>query len=641
MKHVVVGTAGHIDHGKSALVRALTGTDPDRLREEKERGITIDLGFAFLSDGSGLSVGFVDVPGHERFVKNMLAGVGGLDLVLLVVAADESVMPQTREHFEICRLLRIPRGLIVVTKCDLVDEDLREVAALETRELVAGSFLEDAPVLEISARTGEGVEALKAAVFEAAKRVPGRDASGVFRLPVDRVFSMKGFGTVVTGTLVAGSVAQEDEVVILPGGRRARVRGIQVHGERRDTARAGQRTAVNLQGVEVSELARGDVLVAPGTFEPTHMIDAELEVLAGSPIAVKDLTRVHLHVGTAQVLGRIRVLGGRKVLAPGERGMVQLRLEEPVVAARGDRFILRRYSPLETMAGGVVLDARPRKHSVASAEVVQHLESIRPEAAGVSSAAGAVELFVTESGVKGVSAAELARRLGVNETELLPVAEELVRRERLFAVSRTPPIYVTADVVSALSSKIEEALRGFQTAHPLLEGMSKSELREKAGAAPASTELFEWLLARLARAGRLRVARDLVATAEHRIQMSPEEARAKELLLEESRRAGYRPRSLVETASAAKADPKLLDRVQRVLLKEGTLVQIAEGMVFHRDVLEELKRTLRAHKERSDRIDVGRFKEMVGVTRKHAIPLLEWLDRERVTKRAGNERVIL
>ena len=368
--HVVIGTAGHIDHGKSALVRALTGTDPDRLKEEKERGITIDLGFAFLASENNISLAFIDVPGHEKFVKNMLAGVGGIDLVMLVVAADESVMPQTREHFEICRLLEIPRGIIVLTKCDLVDSDLRELAALETRELVAGSFLDGVPVIEVSSTSGEGIDALKQTLFEQAEEVPGHKASGLFRLPVDRVFSMKGFGTVVTGTLIAGAVHQDDEVEILPRGSKARVRGLQVHGEKRELASAGQRTAVNLQGSDTDDVARGDTLTLPGTFVATMMLDAELDVLESSPIAVKDLTRVHLHVGTAQVLARVRTLRGKKALAPGDKGIVQLRLESPVVAARGDRFILRRYSPLETIAGGRVVDARPEKHAVTSSDAV-------------------------------------------------------------------------------------------------------------------------------------------------------------------------------------------------------------------------------------------------------------------------------
>jgi len=635
MKHVVIGTAGHIDHGKSALVRALTGTDPDRLKEEKERGITIDLGFAFLQNDSDVSLAFVDVPGHERFVKNMLAGVGGIDLVMLVIAADESVMPQTREHFDICRLLQIPRGLIVITKCDLVDAELRELAALETRELVAGSFLENAPLIEVSSKTNEGIETLRGKLFEHAAEVPSREASGLFRLPVDRVFSMKGFGTVVTGTLIAGSVEQDREVEILPRGARARVRGLQVHGEKRKIASAGQRTAVNLQGVEVSEVLRGHTLTSPGAFVPTHMLDAELDVLASSPVPIKDLARVHLHLGTAQVLARVRVLGGGKALAPGERGFVQLRLESPAVAARGERFILRRYSPLETIAGGRVLDAHPRKHAVSERDTLEQL-GVLAEGDAVAAAA----LFVAEAGVDGLSDGALSRRLAADLREVESIVAKLVEDHEAVSVSKTPRRLVSPSAVASLTERARVELNRFQKKNPLLEGMPKSELREKIlGTAPQ--DVFEWALAHLVDGGRVRVARDLVATADHRIHMSPEEVESREFLIAVYREAGYRPRSLGEMASDSKRAVRLLERVQRVLLKDGTLVRVAEGMVFHRDVLQGLKASIRACKPERERIDVSFFKEMAGVTRKHAIPLLEWLDRERVTRRSGNERIIL
>ena len=629
--HVVIGTAGHIDHGKSALVRALTGTDPDRLKEEKERGITIDLGFAFLPAENDISLAFVDVPGHEKFVKNMLAGVGGIDLVMLVVAADESVMPQTREHFDICRLLEIPRGIIVITKCDLVDSDLRELAALETRELVAGSFLDDTPVVEVSSTTGEGIDALKQTLFKQAEEVPRRKTKGLFRLPVDRVFSMKGFGTVVTGTLAAGAVHQDDEVEILPRGSKARVRGLQVHGEKRELASAGQRTAVNLQGIDTDDIARGDTLTIPGTFASTMMLDAELDVLESSPVPIKDLTRVHLNVGTAQVLARVRTLGGKKALAPGDKGVVQLRLESPVVAARGDRFILRRYSPLETIAGGLVVDAHPEKHAVTSSDAVARVEALRSG----DNLAAAVQ-FVAEAGGAGLTEADLARRLGVDAEAMTDVAAAA----SLLAVSKKPRIFVAPDVIDSLAHRLREELARFQKKNPLLDGMAKSELREKT-AARAPQEAFEWVLAKLVAEGELRSVRDLVATADHSIQMSPEESQARDFLVAEYRESGYRPKNLSEAATNGKRDVRLLERVQRVLLKDGTLVQIADGMVFHRDVLAELKETIRGYKTKRDSIDVSFFKEMAGVTRKYAIPLLEWLDRERVTQRSGNERRIL
>jgi len=544
-------------------------------------------------------------------------------------------MPQTREHFAICRLLRIPLGLVVVTKSDLVDAELREIAAMETKELVAGSFLENAPVVEVSTRTGEGMDALKTTLANLARSAPSRSTAGRFRLPVDRVFSMKGFGTVVTGTIASGSVGQDDEVEILPRGLGVRVRGLQVHGDKEARASAGQRAALNLQGIEVADVARGDALVERDWFRPTLMLDCDLEVLSSSPIPVKDLTRVHLHLGTAQVLARARVLGGVKSIAPGERGLAQLRLEAPIVAARGDRFILRRYSPLETIAGGVVLDAYPEKHSIASRKVVERLEALQG-----SSAASVAARFVGESGALGVSETELGRRLGVGASELEEILSSLLSDGRAALVSRNPRVLIAQGVVDETGKRVEAALRAFQKKNPLLGGMPKSELREKGGSG-APAEVFDLILAKLEEKRQLRVAKDLVSTFDHRIHLSEDESRARDLLVDRYQRAGVKPQTLEEVASEAKLELKLLERIQRVLLKDGTLVQISEGMVFHKDSLSRLKESIRSCKSKRDRIDVAFFKEMAGVTRKHAIPLLEWLDRERVTQRSGNDRVIL
>ena len=635
MKHVIVGTAGHIDHGKSALVQALTGTDPDRLKEEKERGITIDLGFAFLRDADRLSLGFVDVPGHERFVKNMLAGVGGIDIVMLVVAADESVMPQTREHFDICRLLHVPRGLVVMTKMDLVELEVREVAAIEVRELIRGSSLEDAPVVFVSSKTGEGVEQVKRVLLEIAAGVEGRQTSGLFRLPVDRVFSMKGFGVVATGTLVSGSIDVNEEVEIVPRGLSARVRGLQVHGAPVDRVLAGQRTAVNLQGIEVGQVLRGDSLIRPQTLRSSLMLDADLEVLASAPAPIKDLSRVHLHLGTAASVARVRVLGNQEAIPPGSRGLVQFRLETPMVASPGDRFIVRRYSPLETIGGGEILDAVPPKHSVNSGDVVERLTAMR-SGDGVDAAA----IFVADAATRGISGPELARRLGVDATALPRLVERLIEKELVFPVSRQPLLLVSPECVRDIGERMETELRAFHTANPLREGMPRGELREKTtGAAPV--EVFEWVLARLHQVGKARTSREWVASADHRIELSSEEQETRDFLTETYRRAGFQPASLADVAARHRKDPKLLARIERLLINEGTLIRVAEGMVFHAEVLEELKSAVRREKQKDDLVDVAFFKQLVGVTRKYAIPLLEWLDRERVTRRVGKERVVL
>ena len=353
MKNIIVGTAGHIDHGKTALVKALTGIDADRLEEEKRRGITIDIGFAHLQLASGVRLGFVDVPGHERFVKNMLAGVGGIDMVLFVVAADESIKPQTREHFDICRLLGIPKGIIALTKADLVDADILELARLEVEEFTAGSFLEGAPVVAVSSATGAGIPELRAALERAAASVPEKDAGGHFRLPIDRVFSVKGFGTVATGTLLSGTLGKESEVEAYPLGRRLRVRGVQVYGENADRASAGQRTAVNLPDVQPGELARGMVLAGPGLFEAVRHIDCALELLPSAK-PLKHRAPVHFHAGTAEIEAEVRLLEGAGALQPGRRGWARIVLRDPALLLPGDRFIIRMFSPVTTIGGGEI-----------------------------------------------------------------------------------------------------------------------------------------------------------------------------------------------------------------------------------------------------------------------------------------------
>ena len=634
MKHVVVGTAGHIDHGKSALVQALTGTDPDRLREEKERGITIDLGFAFLRTND-VHLGLVDVPGHERFVKNMLAGVGGIDIVLLVVAADESIMPQTREHFEICRFLNIPRGIIAITKCDLVDEELRELATVETQELVAGSFLEGAPVLHVSSKSREGLKELEKTLVSMSSQVVRRTEKGLFRLPIDRVFSMKGFGTVVTGTSISGAIERDEEVEVQPSGVRTRVRGLQADGKKQERVTAGQRTAVNLQGVDVSQVARGDVLVRPGTFASTMMVDAEIEVLLGSPVPVKDLLRVHLHIGTSQVLARVRVLGPIRAIKPGERGFVQLRLETAVVIAPLDRFIVRRYSPLETIAGGVVLDTQPHKHAVKNAHIVTELGRLQD-----SDSEEVAAVFILEAGSSGLTERELAVRLGIDGDAARNIAKSLVVRGKAIDVSSGSALLLAPSVTKSSGERLLQVVLGFQQQNPLRDGMPKGELKEKA-AFDLPDEAFQWLVAHLVEGKKIRTDRDVVATVEHRIQMTNEELDARVFLESSYRQAGYQPQTLKSMAQEDNRKVEVLQRVERVLLREGMLVQIAEGLVFHREALEGLKQAVKGYKSRSDRIDVAVFKNLAGVTRKHAIPLLEWLDRQHVTRRVGNERIIL
>src|SRR5437764_377940 len=407
MAHFIVGTAGHIDHGKTALVKALTGIDADRLKEEKERGITIDIGFAHLALDSNTTVGFIDVPGHERFIKNMLAGVGGIDLVMLVIAADESVMPQTREHLDICSLLHIQQGFTVLTKIDNVDPDMADLVEMEVREFLKGSFLEPSPILRVSSYTGQGIPQLIETLREFVGKARPKDASDIFRLPVDRCFTMKGFGTVVTGTLIAGKVAKEQEIEILPTERKARVRGIQVHGRAANEALAGQRTALNLQGIEVSQIQRGMVLTIPGLFKPTSMFDCHLELLRSAPNAIETRKRIRFHIGTAELMGYV-VLLGQDRLEPGGSAFVQIRLEEPTFALPGDRFIIRQYSPMLTIGGGEILDAALEKHRRTDQTVIDTLRIFKD-----GSVDDQLMAVIDEAGLKTIEIHALSARRGL------------------------------------------------------------------------------------------------------------------------------------------------------------------------------------------------------------------------------------
>ncbi|HMX27806.1 MAG TPA: selenocysteine-specific translation elongation factor, partial [Blastocatellia bacterium] len=474
MKRIIVGTAGHIDHGKTSLVRALTGVDADRLKEEKERGITIDIGFADLTVGD-VHFGFVDVPGHERFVKNMLAGAHGMDLVMLTVAADEGVMPQTREHFDICRLLEIKAGLIVLTKIDMVDAEFADLVEADVADYVAGSFLESAPILRVSSRTGEGIDELKKALAALAKKVEARDERAVARLPVDRVFTIKGFGTVVTGTLVAGRIALGDELELLPSAnRRARVRGLQVHGHVTQEAKAGERTAVNLQGIELDEVARGQALAPAGRLVAASMLDVKLRLLKSAPRPLRTRSRVRLHIGTAEALARV-VLLGQSELAPGADCFAQLRLESPVPALPKDHFIVRSYSPMVTIGGGVIVDALPRKHRVREgAQAAAQLEKL--------AAADDVEqiaLLAEMAGEQGMSFTALAARSGLPDDAIKRAADSLTKSRRLAAVTANPLLLLARTQFDELAKQTRALLKAFHSRAPLESGMPREELREK------------------------------------------------------------------------------------------------------------------------------------------------------------------
>jgi len=637
MRHVIVGTAGHIDHGKSALVLALTGTDPDRWEEEKRRGITIDLGFAHLDLGDDLRIGFIDVPGHERFVRNMLAGVGGIDLVMLIVAGDESIKPQTREHFDICKLLGIRRGLIVITKSDLVEPEVLDLVRLEVQEFVAGSFLEAAPIVAVSARTGNGLRGLKSELRRISLEAPPKPTDLPFRLPIDRSFVMKGFGAVVTGTLITGTVEKETEVEIFPLGKRARVRGIEVYNAPADRATAGQRTAINLAGMEARQITRGMVLAAPGLFQPTTSLDCALSLLPGVR-PLKHYARVHFHCGTAEMLAQVVLLEGKE-MAPGAAGYVQLRLSEPGLFVPGDRFIIRQFSPVTTLGGGGVLDNAPPRHRPGDSTTIDSLwllEHGEPEAR--------LELLVRRAGES--TPASLAAKTGWNPTDVIRVAKSLEAQKHLFVLGQPPALLVHSEHYQRLTKLLLAALADFHAANPLAGGLPKEELRAKlndtGGTAPASkpvtdrvrsapyapsASLLNTLLTSLAAQGKVGLQGEEVRLGGHTIQLTAEEMVARDHIAAAFEKAGLAVPSPHEVLTDLR-----LDRPR---------AEVTEEMIVHRSALRKLRDTLALRKSRNNRLSVPDFKDLTGLSRKYAIPLLEYLDRERVTRREGENRVIL
>ena len=635
---LIVGTAGHIDHGKSALVRALTGTDPDRLPEEKRRGITIDLGFADL-ELDDLRIGFVDVPGHERFIKNMLAGAHGIDLLALVIAADEGVMPQTREHFDICRLLGVNSGLVVITKTDLVDEEMLALVEDDARELIAGSFLENAPLVSVSSRTGAGLDQLKSRLTEMGKRVPPRSGDFTMRLPIDRAFSMKGFGAVVTGTLISGKITEGEELELLPLKVSVRVRGLQVHNKSVHEAHAGQRTAVNLAGIDTAQIERGMVLAPVGRLRPTQIVDAWIDVLPGAARAVRSRSRVRFHIGATEVLGRVRVLEEGSQIEPGRFGLAQLRLETPVVAVHGDRFILRSYSPAETIAGGVIVDPFATKHRAREmGNAVEILRLLMHD-----ERAAKFEGFVRASGAKGLRFADLAAATGWTDEVLAIVASEVKQRGVVVDVGG---LSIARDEFERLGAAVVGELDRHHKREPLARGMLRETLREKVFAHSAP-ELFSGVLAQLEAAGQVVAEKDIVRSSGHSVGLSNEDLTLSKRLEEIYLGAGVEAPSLDEAMT--KANVPAAQRAQarkllQLLLDEGKVVRIQGEMFMHAQVVQNLRTKLHAYASRHepDRlIDVPAFKDLAGVSRKYAIPLLEYFDREQITRRAGDKRVIL
>ena len=638
MKSIIVGTAGHIDHGKTALVRALTGVDADRLPEEKRRGITIDLGFAEL-DLRDVRLGFVDVPGHERFVKNMLAGAHGIDVVALVIAADEGVMPQTREHFDICRLLGVKSGVVVITKTDTVEEELLALVRAQAEEWVADSFLAGAPVLGTSARTGEGIGELKQVLREVALRVPARSQGMVARLPVDRAFTMRGFGAVVTGTLVAGEIAEGDEMQLLPLATRVRVRGLQVHGQAVARALAGQRTAVNLGGVEAASIERGMVLAPLNRLRSTQIIDVTIDVLKNAPRALRSRARVRVHLGAAEVLARVRVLEAEGEIQAGATGYAQLRLEAPVVAVPGEPFILRSYSPQQTIAGGRILDAFAVKHRGREMKVARERLSLLATAEAVAQ----VALFIAAAGERGLRRAELAARTGWTDALLERSVASATKRNEIVDADG---VLVGRASFEHLSRAAVAEVEAHHRREPLARGIPRETLRER-HFTHAAPEIFRAVMSRLEQEGALYSDKEIVRAQAHSLSLSPADAALRERLEEIYKAAALEAptfdEALERAGGAGKTTREHGRKILQLLLDAGSLLRVNNDLFLHREALQQLVESLRAYAAHSPErtIDVAAFKELARVSRKYAIPLLEYLDRERITRRAGDKRIIL
>ena len=627
-RHVIIGTAGHVDHGKTTLIKALTGIDADRLKEEKERGMTIDLGFAFLALPGGQRVGIVDVPGHERFLKNMLAGATGVDLVLLVIAADEGVMPQTKEHLEILELLEAKKGIVALTKSDTVDPEWLEMVEEDVRGALKSTFLKDAPIIRVSSITGTGIEELAAQLARLVEETEQRSCEGPFRLPVDRVFTITGFGTVVTGTLVSGTVHVGEPVQILPQQMASRVRQIQVHGTKLQEVCAGTRVAINLAGVEVSDVGRGDVLVPPGYLVPSARLDAHVRMLPEAPKALRSGVRVRLHIGTAEHIGRVIVLGSSEI-APAGEGYIQFVSETRAVAARGDRFVIRSYSPMQTIGGGTILDPTAPRHRASEARTIEALERRRRgEPADLLedtllSAPGPVVLK------------DAAARIGLSEAEIAPFMNRLEEDGRAIRLDGRRVIH--SAVFGSLSARIAAALEEYHKSSSLKAGMAKEELRA-AAARNLDLRAFGAVLAQMERLGLAAASENMVRLPTHEVRLSDEEKRTAELVERLYREAGCNPPTVEQVAR--RGGPRAMPVLQ-YLVDTGSLVKIDEGVYLHAETVGTAERMLRERLAGGRAITVSEFRDITGSSRKYAVPLLEYFDAKKLTRRVGDERVLV
>jgi len=631
MSRLVLGTAGHIDHGKTSLIKLLTGYDCDRLPEEKARGITIELGFTHLELPSGTTIGIVDVPGHERFIKTMVAGAGGIDFVMLIVAADEAVMPQTREHFAICRLLNLRHGLVALTKIDMVDEELIELAREDVAQLVRGSFLEGAPVVPVSSVTGAGREALVQAIEQVAAQIPSRPDSGILRLPVDRVFTMRGFGTVVTGTCIGGRVAVGDEIEILPTELRAKVRGLQVHGQPVEVAYAGQRTAVNLQGIELEQAPRGSVLATPGMLSPTYMIDVELTLESDAPRPLKRRSLVRLYSFTREALGFAVPLSVEQI-EPGQSAKAQLRLQSPIIVLPGDRVVLRSYSPMMTIGGGVVLNSHPYKHRAPYTEALADLALLHG-----GDLLQKMTVHYRQAGRRGLELARLGPLLGVAGKSLREAYQTMLSKRQIVRLDSDVDLAIDAGVLAEIKKELIDALALFHQNQPAEPGLNRAELANRF-AKGSSIKVINKVLSLLVNDGQVALDGSVARLAGHQAVAGDELQQVREKILEAVRRAGFAAPTYKELQEAAGTDSP--DQALSMLVREGRLMRIGGILYYDPAVLAEIERLLVGYLEKNGEIDAQGLKNLLNISRKWTIPLGEHFDAARLTLRVGDKRVL-
>ena len=631
MKQIILGTAGHIDHGKTSLIKAVSGYDTDRLIEEKRRGITIELGFAALDLPSGTHIGIVDVPGHEKFVKHMVAGATGIDVVTLIIAADEGVMPQTREHLEICTLLGVKQGLIALTKIDMVDEEWRELVQEDIRDFVAGTFLEGAPIVPVSSLTGEGTDAFIKTLDDICADLPGHRASGLFRLPVDRVFTMKGFGTVITGTLISGKITVGEMISIYPTEIKSKVRGLQVHDLSVNEAEAGQRTAINFQGIEKASVNRGDVIARPDTLKPSFMLDVEMLLLKSMLRPIKNRERVRLHTGTSEIPCNI-ILLDRDVLEPGESANIQLRLDSPVNCVRDDRFVIRSYSPVRTLGGGRILNPLPQKHKRFRKASIEHLSLLlddHPE--------NLIRLHAIEAGFLELSYTDLILMTNLTGKPLDSTLQMLMSKQEIIQTDRETRKYIHRQTAESFSNTVIEHLTRYHSANSLKAGMPKGELRSRFPAL-LTPRLFNQLLEMMVKSGAVIVDENTVRLPGHSVVLESDQTDIKKKILDTYAKEGLQPPYFKELVSGLGSDPQKAKNVLMLLVNEGSVIKVKEDLFFHTDAIRDIQQRLILFLKQNGEMTTPQFKEMTGASRKYTIPLLEYFDARNVTIRVGDSR---